>query len=137
GLAGFQAPGIAPQFCAFPGLLLYLLSRSSWSALWFFEPLYFFSSLPWLSMMPAAISDCRNSSVFICCTCVTTMPNLLSPLLLRFGLLAIASVGTDVPDREDTSGVADADLDVRFFINPAPFPDPLPELCRYVHGPRR
>jgi hypothetical protein len=43
-----------------------------------------------------------------------TTPN--SPILLGFfaRLLAVTSLGTDVPDCEDVLGAADVDLDVRF-----------------------
>ena len=38
------------------------------------------------------------------------------------GFFPVAAVAADVPDREDVFRVADADLDVRFAINPTPFP---------------
>src|SRR5437879_10889774 len=42
-----------------------------------------------------------------------------------------------MPDGDDVAGVADADLDVRFFINPTPSPRSLPALGWHVHGPTR
>jgi hypothetical protein len=52
-------------------------------------------------------------------------------------MLAVPTVGTDVPDREDVLLVPDADLDVCFFIDPAPRPDSLRTFRRDINGSRR
>ena len=56
-----------------------------------------------------------------------------SAVVSRFDLdetLAVPTILVDVPDREDVLLVADADLEVCFFINPTPLPDPFSTLGR-------
>src|SRR5438552_349288 len=51
-------------------------------------------------------------------------------------VFAITSVFAHSPDREDVFRLADADLDVGFFINPAPWPSSFCGLRRNINGPR-
>ena len=97
--------------------------------------LYMGVSFPFLSMMPASKRDCRNSSGVICLTSSTIFLRVrVIPLVMRSAgsASAVSAIGSDVPDREDVFLVADADLDVRFFINPAPLGLVGGDVCETV-----
>jgi hypothetical protein len=87
--------------------------------------LYFFVSAPVSLMMPAATNDWRNWSLDMSLTNANTFWYLPARLGFLAGLLAVTAIGSDVPEGEDVFWVPDADLDVCFFINPTPLPNPF------------
>src|SRR5690348_14199090 len=108
--------------------------RSLYRRLYFFLGLYFLVRVPSALMMPAATSDSRIWREVIARVLTTTTPYLPIGLRFRVPLLPVATVWLDVPDCEDVFWVPDADLDVRFFIDPTPAPNSLGGCCRNVNG---
>jgi hypothetical protein len=104
-----------------------------------FYLLYLLFSLPSRETMPERTSELWNCSGVMPLTRLA-IEAVNSAVVSCFALdetLAVPTILVDVPDREDVLLVADADLDVCFFINPTPLPDPFSTLGRNVDCPSR
>ena len=65
---------------------------------------------------------------------IVSMTSANFPVGLRRRVSAVPTVSSDVPDGEDAFRVADADLDVGFFTDPAPRVDSFCTRSRHING---
>jgi hypothetical protein len=97
------------------------------------EALYCLASLPSAVRMPERIRACRVSSSVRLLARVMMKPNSLASSGLRPSF-AVSAVLSDVPDGEDAAGIADTELDVRFFTDPAPVADSVSVIVWHIGG---